>query len=156
MLASPVATTNVHSLIHPANSGVTNPHTYDNNIGSSSNHNNSINTSIGNSMSSVRQGTVSPSQLLLPRSSMTGGNSTPGLGGVSNSMTMTAPATTLSPPQLIDLSKSSLLAKRKDKARLGSNSGTMQDPNGNGGTGGAMVDVTPGQLRVAMVEMILQ
>ena len=82
--------------------------------------------------------TVSPSQLLLPRPS--------------TGLTMTAPGNALSPPQLIDLSKSTLLAKRKDKAKYGTASSSMQDSTATG----PMLDVTPAQLRMAMVEMILQ
>lgn len=69
----------------------------------------------------------------------------------SNNNTVLAPATAISPPQLIDLSKSTLLAKRKDKAKsTNSNSGNLPQAQA------AMLDITPVQLRVAMVDMVLQ
>lgn len=180
---SPTASTHKSSLVHPHNIGGANVDTASGvGPGSGGGGGGGGGFDFSNaSMSAMRQGTVSPSQLLLPRGSAGGGapgsshigNSGAGLGmnaaasgpnsagfastgnATAGAMTMTAPATALSPPQLIDLSKSTLLAKRKDKAKFGSSSNVSMDA-GAGGAGGQMMDVSPAQLRMAMVEMILQ
>jgi hypothetical protein len=165
ILASPTNSTNIHSLIHPSSIGMPNPHLHASSHPASGSNTAANTSTVGvfdYNAASGRQGTVSPSQLLLPRTSagpsggigggpslMTGSSGT--AIGVGGGAVINVPASALSPPQLIDLSKSTLLAKRKDKAKFGSASNAVQD-----NSSGQLMDVTPASLRMAMVEMILQ